>query len=44
MKELTHEEQAIVNKAYEVLAQNEVTAKLTMIGLRGENISWYINE
>ena len=39
MKELTHEEQAIVNKSYEVLAQNEVTAKLIMIDLRDENIS-----
>ena len=26
----------LANKAYEVLAQNEVTAKLTMIGLRDE--------
>lgn len=30
MKELTHEEQAIVDKAYEVLAQNEVTKTLTI--------------
>lgn len=30
MKELTPEQQAIVNRAYEVLAQNEVTKTLTI--------------
>ena len=36
MKELTPEQKEIVNKAYEVLSQNEVTAKLIMIGLKDE--------
>ena len=30
MKELTEQEQELVDKAYEILAQNEVTAKLTI--------------
>ena len=30
MKELTEQEQEIVDKAYEVLAQNEVTKTLTI--------------
>ena len=30
MKELTEQEQEIVDRAYEVLSQNEVTAKLTI--------------
>ena len=30
MKELTEQEQELVDKAYEILAQTEVTAKLTI--------------